>query len=294
MYREGSGGFDMPVDRRGAKQSAYYYRPIAGVAKRKRSYVGSLDRADVRLVMRNDQLQMACEKAAADHQKLVSTNCKMLPAVWSQVMAILDTWRVLEISHAGRRFAEPSLTLHPYPWSGDRSRRDRYFQVRRLFYEEIQTPRNIEQLQRAGLANQIQAIRRLAGVIAHQRLIYTGVVDLLSICRDCMVEAVADGCPLVIAGQELQRILLNRRTGYEQAEPMERLFIEATTLTYMESFAYGALGFSDSHKPTHASLLSNTANQAMRRLTRLFNVLSDYRRFHGSRQRNSTVDQTVA
>lgn len=273
----------MPIERRGKqKQNAYYYRFNENGEKRRREYVGTADDPEVKLVLRNDRLEDAVDKAEYTHRRSIRENEKLLRAAWPQVMLILEKWRVLQIAYPGKRYAEPPVTLDAYPWPGRRSPMQRVQDVRWIFCQFDFTPSYVEQLQRACQAKDGNAIRLLKAVIEYQRELYTGAVDLMSICRDCMVDMFAQGCPIATAGLDTQRWLIKKTLGYEEAEPVERLMIEAASLTYLESFAYGTVALSEHRKLTHAGLLSNTANQALRRFTRLFSMLNQWRKVNGS------------
>jgi len=256
----------------------YYYRNVNINGKRKRTYVGKASDPAVRIVMRNDRLRAAEEKLAAEKRKTQQTRCRQIKSFWVHLLQIVRSWQVLELGCIAAKPAAPTSLTSPYPWQGDPL--DRYHQIRRLMSEHVITAEQVQRVIQAGRENKLTAVRELAGIIAYERKVFAGAVDLLSICRDQLVESIAADCPITRAAIEASIVQLNVDNGYAAASAMERLLIEAISITYFESMAFGALSFEEDHGPTHARALSDTANQATRRFVDLFQILNAYRKHH--------------
>ncbi|HBJ33831.1 MAG TPA: hypothetical protein DDZ51_03505, partial [Planctomycetaceae bacterium] len=275
----------MPKMQLPKSNSRYYYRYVHAGGKRKRVYVGKVTDPAVQVVMRNDQLQAAEEKAATERFKLQQKRCKQVKMVWAHLTQILGLWETIELGRVPRSSkskaapTSPNSLTSPYPWQGNLP--ERFQQIRFLLSERViapgQSDRLVEQLVEAEPDDNAAELRELGQFIDYKRKVFVAGVDLLSICRDFLIVSIAGDCPVTQAVIEAAITELNRNNGFAAAKPMEQLLIEALSLTYFESLAFSALSFSENHGPTHAQVFSDTANQAARRFVALSEMLEGYR-----------------
>lgn len=267
--------------RRRKPKPRYYYRFVRVNGKRKRAYVGKVSDPAVQIVMRHDRLRAAADKQAEEKRKAQQNRCRQLKLLWAHLLEILRSWRVLGLRFINPQPASPispNSLLSPYPWQGDPL--DRYHQIQRLISERVITPEHVQCVTQAAGKKHMGAFHELAGIIKYERKVFAAAVDLLSICRDHLFESIAEDCPITRAAIEASIVQLNVDNGYAAASAMERLLIEAISIAYFESMAFGALSFEADHGPTHARALSDTANQAARRFIDLFQILNAYRKHH--------------
>ncbi len=284
----------MPIVRRGKQLTPYYYRFVYTDGKRRLAYVGKATDPKVQLVMRNDRVLAAEAKAAEESRKAQQKRCKEMQVVWAHLLPILGTWEVLALANTRRSTKSPAASTSPsspnppaslttpYPWQGNWP--ECFSQIRFLISQRVVTPslvdQQLEQIVQAGEEGVDAAINEFTGTVAYQRKAFAAAVDLLSICRDFLFESIAADCPITRAANEASITQLNRDNGFAAASPLERLLIEALSMTYFESLAFSALSFDDAHGPTHAKVLSDTANQAARRFVDLWDTLNGYRKHH--------------
>ena len=292
----------MPKTQLHKSNSPYYYRYIDVGGKRKRTYVGKVTDPAVQIIIRNDQLRAAEEKAALERFKLQQKRCIEVKTVWAHLTEICGLWETIELVSVSRSSksrpapTSPYSLTSPYPWRGNLPAR--FQQIRFLLSERVITPgqfeRLIEQVVEADPDNNAAELRELSQFVGYMRKVFVAGVDLLSVCRDVLMVSIAGDCPVTQAVIEAAITELNRCNGFAAARPMEQLLIEALSLTYFESLAFSALSFSENHGPTHAQVYSDTANQAARRFVALSEMLDGFRNHHARLAEQESSEQEVS
>lgn len=271
----------MAIAHRGSAGKGYVYRSFRDGDRTGKVYIGAATDPVAQIVHRVCRLGKAIrssenEKRAAEIE--IAKRCEPYMEVIAQVAA---KWRFLDRLFATHpRWGTGGVPDHvlsaPYIWAGDAH--ECLTGVKRILRYRKMSPAEINQIVRQAAANDPAALERLTELIADQKELFAGAVDLMAIARDFVVDALAGDDPGSRAAVAAQvDYILSEFDRDNATDGLERMLIDIAAVAYLDAMKCSALCVRATDTQKQAAYWSSAATRSDKRAQAAIAALEQYR-----------------